>query len=270
MSFETIDTAIDVIARNNVTVRGTGRPMVFAHGFGCSQGMWRLLTPYFDDHRTVLFDLVGAGDSDPSAYRRGKYDTLDGYATDLLEILEALDLHDVVFVGHSVSAMIGLLAANRDPSRFGALMLLSPSPHYLNDGDYLGGFEPDDIEQLLDALDANHIAWSGSMAPIILNNPEAPALEIELTDSFCSTDPAIARHFARVTFLSDNRDDLRAVTVPTLVMQSQDDLIAPTAVGEFVSAAIPGSTLTYLPVKGHCPHLSGPHEVAAAIREFLG
>lgn len=263
----------NTVARNNVTITGTGRPMVFAHGFGCSQEMWRYVAPEFEtDHRVVLFDHVGAGRSDVSAYKPGKYDSLDGYARDVLEILEELDLRDVVFVGHSVSAIIGILAANHDPSRFGALVLVAPSPRYINDEStgYVGGFTSDEIAALLDSLDANHFGWSAAMAPVIMGTAGRTDLDDELTESFCNTDAAIARHFARVTFLSDNRRDLTAVSVPTLVLQCSDDVIAPVSVGEFVAESIPGSTLTQLETTGHCPHMSGPAEVVAAVRHFLG
>jgi len=260
----------DVVERNNVTMRGEGRPIVFAHGFGCSQDMWRLVAPHFvDDHRVVLFDHVGAGASDLSAYRPGKYDSLEGYAGDLVEILEQLDLRDVVFVGHSVGAIIGLLAANRDPSRFGSLVLVGPSPRYVDTDDYTGGFSQADIDALLDGLDANYFGWSETIAPVIMGAPDQPELAEELNDSFCRTDPSIARHFARVTFLSDNRRDLAEVTVPTLVIQSSDDVIAPVAVGRYVAAQIPDSELVIVPVTGHCAHLSAPDLVVDAIRTFI-
>lgn len=260
----------DVVERNNVTMRGEGRPIVFAHGFGCSQDMWRLVAPHFvDDHRVVLFDHVGAGASDLSAYRPGKYDSLEGYAGDLVEILEQLDLRDVVFVGHSVGAIIGLLAANRNPSRFGSLVLVGPSPRYVDTDDYTGGFSQSDIDALLDGLDANYFGWSETIAPVIMGAPDRPELAEELNDSFCRTDPSIARHFARVTFLSDNRRDLAEVTVPTLVIQSSDDVIAPVAVGRYVAAQIPDSELVIVPVTGHCAHLSAPDLVVDAIRTFI-
>jgi len=260
----------DVVERNNVTMRGEGRPIVFAHGFGCSQDMWRLVAPHFvDDHRVVLFDHVGAGASDLSAYRPGKYDSLEGYAGDLVEILEQLDLRDVVFVGHSVGAIIGLLAANRDPSRFGSLVLVGPSPRYVDTDDYTGGFSQVDIDALLDGLDANYFGWSETIAPVIMGAPDQPELAEELNDSFCRTDPSIARHFARVTFLSDNRRDLAEVTVPTLVIQSSDDVIAPVAVGRYVAAQIPDSELVIVPVTGHCAHLSAPDLVVDSIRTFI-
>ncbi|WP_411699192.1 alpha/beta fold hydrolase [Conyzicola sp.] len=260
---------VDVVTRNNVTVSGTGRPIVFAHGFGCSQDMWRFVAPHFDDHQVVLFDHVGSGRSDLSAYRPGKYDSLEGYAGDVVEILEQLDLNDVVLVGHSVGSIIGMLAANRVPSRIGALVLVGPSPRYIDTVDYTGGFSQADIDALLDGLDANYFGWAESIAPAMMGAPDQPGLTDELSDSFCSTDPTIARHFARVTFLSDNRADLAHVGAPTLIVQSRDDVIAPMAVGQFVADHIPNSELVILPVTGHCPHLSAPAQVVTAIRSFL-
>jgi len=265
-------TSVDVLRRNNVRVLGNpnGRPLVFAHGFGCSQEIWRGVTPAFlDDFMVVLYDNVGAGGSDLSAYDRNKYDSLDGYASDVVEILDELDLHDAVFIGHSVSSMIGVLAANRDASRFGALVLVGPSPRYVNDGSYVGGFEQADIDGLLDALDSNYLGWSATMAPVMVGNTDRPELGEELTDFFCSVEPTIARHFAHVTFLSDNRGDLRDVTVPTLIIQCTDDVIAPFAVGDYVHEQIPGSTLVVIPATGHVPSLSGPQDVVDAVRAFL-
>jgi len=264
--------ATDVRRRNNVTERGNpaGRVLLLAHGFGCSQETWRLVVPLLEaDYRILLFDHVGSGGSDLGAYDKGKYDSLHGYADDVVEILEALDLADVVFVGHSVSSMIGVLAANREDSRIGALVLLGPSPRYVNTDDYVGGFEQPDIDNLLDSLDANYLGWSATMAPMIIGNPERPELGEELTGMFCSTDPAIARHFAHVTFLSDNRADLAAVRVPTLVLQAKDDIIAPLEVGQYVHASVLGSSYTLIDAHGHCAQLSDPAEVARAIRGFL-
>ncbi|MEA2293184.1 MAG: sigma-B regulation protein RsbQ [Solirubrobacteraceae bacterium] len=258
--------------RNNVRVGGDpgGRPMVFSHGFGCDQSMWRLVTPAFaGDHRIVLFDHVGAGRSALSAYDRERYGSLQGYAQDLLEICHELDLRDVVFVGHSVSTVIGILAANAEPERFGALVLVGPSPRYVDDRDYFGGFSREDIEGLLESLDDNYLGWAAAMAPVITGNPERPELGEELTNAFCRTDPEIARHFARVTFLSDNRADLPQVSVPTLILQCSEDIIAPTPVGDYVHDAIERSVLVRLAATGHCPHLSAPEETAAAIRAFL-
>lgn len=263
---------IDVLRRNNVQVTGNpeGRPIVFAHGFGCSQEMWRSVLPRFEaDYRVIAFDHVGAGSSDSSAYDRAKYDSLHGYADDILEILEKLDLRDVVYVGHSVSGMMGVLASNRDPSRFGAMVLVGPSPRYVNDVDYFGGFEQADIDGLLDALDSNYLGWSSSMAPVIMGNADRPELGEELTESFCRVDPQIARQFARVTFLSDNRRDLAQVAIPTLVLQCTDDPIAPLPVGEYVHQQIPGSTMVVIAATGHVPNLSEPDEVAREIRSFL-
>jgi sigma-B regulation protein RsbQ len=262
----------DPLHRNNVTVTGNpeGRLLMFSHGFGCSQDTWSMVAPHFEaEFRVVLFDHVGAGGSDASAYDPGKYESLDGYADDVLEILEALDARDVVFVGHSVSAMIGVLAANREPSRFGGLILIGPSPRYIDDGDYRGGFERADIDALLDTLDANYLGWSTAMAPVIMGSPGRPELGAQLTASFCSMDPVIARQFARATFLSDNREDLPLVCVPTLVLQCAEDVIAPLEVGRYVHTAIPGSRLEFLETTGHVPVLSGPEEVVARIREYL-
>jgi sigma-B regulation protein RsbQ len=259
------------LARHNVRVSGRGeRPMLFAHGFGCDQNMWRFVAPAFEqDYKVVLFDHVGHGKSDLSAFDPAKYGTLDGYAQDVLDICRALDLRDVVFVGHSVSAVIGALAAVKEPDRFSRLVLIGPSPRYVNDGDYVGGFNREDIDGLLDFLDTNHLGWSSAMAPTIMGNPDRPELAAELTNSFCRTDPDIARHFARVTFLSDNRADLRRVRTPSLVLQCADDVIAPRCVGEYVHRQIDGSTLVYLKATGHCPNLSAPAETIEAIRAFL-
>ena len=263
---------MSALARNNVRVAGNGhgQPMVFAHGFGCDQHMWRYVTPAFEaDHRVVLFDHVGAGGSDLSAYSPDRYSTLDGYASDLLEICHELDLTEVVFVGHSVSAMMGVLAAVREPDRFAKLVLVGPSPRYVDDGDYVGGFSREDIDELLESLDSNYLGWSQAMAPLFMGTPERPELGEELTNSFCRTDPDIARHFARVTFLSDNRADLGAVTVPTLVLQCSSDVVAPRPVGEFVHGAVPGSELVVLEATGHCPNLSAPEETIRAIKAFV-
>ncbi|HEX2104628.1 MAG TPA: alpha/beta hydrolase [Solirubrobacteraceae bacterium] len=263
---------MDVVARNNVSVRGRedGQPMMFAHGFGCDQNMWRHVAPAFADaYRIVLFDHVGAGGSDLGAYEPARYSSLDGYADDVLEICAELALERVIFVGHSVSAMVGVLAAKREPERFDKLVLVGPSPRYVDDADYVGGFSAEDIEGLLDSLDSNFLGWSGEMAPMIMGNPDRPELGDELTNSFCRTDPEIAKHFARVTFLSDNRADLPAVRTRSLILQCSDDVIAPRAVGEYVHGRMPDSELVLLEATGHCPNLSAPEETIAAIRAFL-
>jgi sigma-B regulation protein RsbQ len=261
-----------VVERNAVRISGVdeGRPMVFVHGFGCDQAMWRFVAPDFEvDHRVVLLDLVGAGRSDLSAYDPEKYNSLQGYASDIVEVCRALELRDAVLVGHSVSAMIGVLACQQAPELFGALVMVGPNPRYVDDGDYVGGFSRTDIAGLLDALDANHLGWSTQMAPVIMGNPEHPELAEELTNSFCRTDPGIAAQFARVTFLSDNRADLPTVPVPTLVLQCSADAIAPDVVGRFVAEQVPGSVFLQLKATGHVPHLSAPEETTAAIRAFL-
>jgi sigma-B regulation protein RsbQ len=262
----------DVRGRNNVVVSGVpgARPMLFAHGFGCSQEMWRSVAADFEkDHEVVLFDLVGSGGSDLDAYDRAKYDSLNGYADDVVEIVDALDLHDVVYVGHSVSAMIGVLAAIKAPSRFGALILVGPSPRYIDDAGYVGGFSKSDIDAMLDTLDLNYLGWSEAMAPVIAGNADRPELGLELTESFCRVDPQIARHFARVTFLSDNRDDLADVVTPTLVLQCTDDPIAPLPVGAYVHEQIAGSEFVVMTATGHCPNLSDPVQLTEEIRAYL-
>ncbi len=254
----------------NVIGYGT-QPMLFAHGFGCDQNMWRFVTPAFqDDYRIVLFDYVGSGKSDLSAYDAERYSTLDGYASDVLDICHALDLRNVIFVGHSVSGMIGVLAANREPELFDRLILIGPSPCYINDGaGYVGGFERQDIEGLLETMDKNYIGWANFLAPAIMKNPEHPELSQELESSFCSTDPVIARRFAEATFFADNRADLAAVQVPSLIMQCSEDIIAPDSVGEYLEGALAGSTLRHLQATGHCPHMSHPEETIAAMQDYL-
>ncbi|CAA9212517.1 MAG: Hydrolase of unknown specificity RsbQ, part of a novel [RsbQ - PAS domain] bacterial sensing module [uncultured Cytophagales bacterium] len=265
------DKAAGVLKRNNVQVTGNGeRTIIFAHGFGCDQNMWRWVAPAFRaTHKVVLFDHVGAGQSDVTAYNRTKYATLQGYASDLLEICQALDLRDAVFVGHSVSAMIGTLAALREPSRFAALVMVGPSPCYINDDDYYGGFSRTDLEGLMEYLDSNYLGWSSTMAPVIMGNPDRPELGEELTNSFCKADPEIAKQFARATFFSDNRADLSKVKAKTLILQCSQDAIAPLEVGTYVHQQIAGSTMVVLEATGHCPNLSAPEETTDAIRNFL-
>ncbi|HEY4274731.1 MAG TPA: alpha/beta hydrolase [Rhizomicrobium sp.] len=257
--------------RNNVKIRGHGETaMVFAHGYGCDQNMWRHVAPAFEGQfRTILFDQVGAGGSDLAAYDAEKYASLSGYADDLAALGEELQLRDAVFVGHSVSAMIGVLASLKSPGLFGKLVLVGPSPRYIDDGDYRGGFTPEQIGELLDFLAANHMGWSAAMAPAIMGNPGQPELGEELTASFCRMDPAIARDFARATFTADNRADLAKVTVPTLILQCSEDIVAPTQVGEYVHRQIRGSRFVQLTATGHCPNLSAPGEVIDAIRAFV-
>lgn len=244
--------------------------MFFAHGFGCDQHMWRLLAPaYAKRYRVVLFDLVGSGSSDLSAFDRKKYSSLQGYADDVLDIVREFGEGPSIFVGHSVSAMIGMLANLADPTLFAAQIMIGPSPCYINDGDYVGGFSRKDIESLLETLDSNYLGWSSNMAPAIMGAPNQPELAVELTNSFCRTDPEIAKHFARVTFLSDNRQEVPRLTVPTLIIQCNDDLIAPVSVGEYLARNLPNGTLAIIENVGHCPHLSSPCSSTRAIDEFL-
>jgi sigma-B regulation protein RsbQ len=263
---------VDILKRNNVRELGRGaQPMLFAHGFGCDQHMWRYVTPAFEnDYRIILFDYVGAGKSDWSAYDADRYSTLEGYAQDVLDICEALDLHDVIFVGHSVSSMIGVLAAIAQPERFAKLIMVGPSPRYINDApDYVGGFERSDIEGLLETMDKNYIGWANFLAPAIMQNADRPELGAELTESFCSTDPVIARQFAKATFFSDNRSDLAQVAAPSLILQCSDDIIAPNAVGEYLHRELRDSTLRVMKATGHCPHMSAPDETVRLIKEYL-
>jgi sigma-B regulation protein RsbQ len=263
---------MEILTRNHVVEHGPhdARPMLFAHGFGCDQSMWRYVWPAFaEDHRVVLFDHVGFGESDHSAWDPSRYASLEGYAEDVLDICRELDLTDVVFVGHSVSAMIGILAAAADPERFSRLVLIGPSPRYIDDQDYAGGFTREDIDGLLESLDSNYLGWSSAMAPVIMGNEDRPALSEELTNSFCRTDPDIAAHFARVTFLSDNREDLARVATPSLVLQCAQDAIAPEAVGAYVHDRLPNSSYVALNATGHCPNLSAPEETVASIRAYL-
>lgn len=257
--------------RHKVNLAGTGTtPMVFAHGFGCDQNMWRFVAPAFEDsYRTVLFDHVGAGGSDLSAYDPEKYASLDGYADDVVELCRELGVEGGVFVGHSVSAMIGVLAAKKAPELFDRLVLIGPSPRYIDDGTYVGGFSEAQINELLEFLDSNHMGWSQAMAPVIMGNPERPELGEELTNSFCRTDPEIAKRFARTTFLSDNRADLSDVKARSLIIQCSDDVIAPQCVGEYVHRNLANSELVLLDAVGHCPNLSAPEATVAAMRAFL-
>lgn len=262
---------MDVLTRHNSVMRGAGRKaMMFAHGFGCDQNMWRFVAPAFEgDFRVLLFDYIGAGKSDDAAYDPVRHASLEGYADDVIELGRAANVRGGVFVGHSVSAMIGVLAAARAPELFDTLVLIGPSPRYVDDDGYVGGFSESQIDELLEFLDSNHLGWSQAIAPMIMGNADRPELSEELTDSFCRTDPEIAKRFARTTFLSDNRSDLAHVRARTLILQCRDDVIAPPSVGEFVHRAIPGSELVTLDATGHCPNLSAPAETIAAMRAFL-
>lgn len=257
--------------RNNVVVSGgTGRPMLFAHGFGCDQEMWRFVEPAFrNSHATVLYDLTGHGTSDLSAYDFDRYATLAGHARDIVDICDELDLEQVVVVGHSVSAITAVLAASIDPRRFGFLVLLAPSPCFMNDGDYHGGFSRDDLEGLIAFMDENYFGWAEQLAPTIAGQSAGGPAATDLTQSFCRTDPQIAQHFGRVTFLSDHRADMARVAVPSLIVQCDDDAIAPVDVGRWMHANMPGSVLEIVAATGHCPHMTVPEETIRVIRKFL-
>jgi sigma-B regulation protein RsbQ len=257
--------------RNQVRIAGSGpAAMVFIHGLGGDQGMWRLLAPAFQHRfRIVSYDLSGCGQSDPAAYDTARHASLHGHAADLLEILDAIAAGPVVTVGHSSGAIIGMLAAVAAPQRFKAQVMIGPSPCYLNDGDYVGGFERADVDALLDSMDADYHSWSRSLAPMIMGAPNQPLLREELTARFCRNDPSVARHFARVSFLSDHRAEAARSTVPALILQCSDDLFAPREVGDWLHRTLPGSTLRTIHNVGHYPHMSAPDECARAMEEFL-
>ncbi len=262
---------MSVYAKHNIKVVGAehGPPILLVHGFGCDQNLWRLVVDRLkSDFRIVLIDLVGSGSADPQAWDATKYSELSGYAADILDIVEELDLRDVVYVGHSVSAMIGALATIADPSRFAKLVLLTPSPCYIDEGDYRGGFTKADIDELLEFLERNYLGWSQAMAPVIMGTPDRPELQDELAETFCRTDPEHARVFARATFLSDNRADLSRIALPTLVIECTQDAIAPREVGAYTHAHIPNSQIVTLDATGHCPHVSAPDATASAIAAF--
>ena len=262
---------MDVLKRNNVKVLGNGTtPMLFAHGYGCDQNMWRLMIPAFEkDFKIILFDHVGFGNSDFTGYTPEKYKSLQAYANDMLEICQQLQIQDAVFVGHSVSAMIGILAAIKEPAMFKKLVLIGPSPRYINDEKYIGGFDKEAIQGLLDSLDSNYLAWSNAIAPVIMGNAEKPELSEELAASFCRSNEEIARNFAYLTFLSDNREDVKKLQSDTLLLQCQEDVIAPIEVGEYLHENILNSKLVILNASGHCPNLSAPEITVAAIKNFL-
>ncbi|MCC9137018.1 alpha/beta fold hydrolase [Pontibacter silvestris] len=262
---------MDPLKRNNVKVFGKGKQaMIFGHGFGCDQNMWRYITPAFQqEYIIVLLDHVGAGDSDASAYDEAKYSTLQGYATDILEICRHLNLKDSIYVGHSVGAMIGILSAIQEPERFERLVLVGPSPCYINDEDYTGGFERAEVQAMLELMETDYIGWSSAFAPFVMGNPDRPSLGEELTNSFCKTDSIIAKRFAQVAFLSDNRMDLLELQTKSLILQCAEDMIAPAEVGEYMHNILKGSTLVNLNASGHCPNLSAPLETITAIENYL-
>lgn len=261
----------DILKRNNVKIIGNGENVIlFAHGFGCDQNSWQFIVDaFYDDYKTILFDYVGAGKSDLSVYDSFKYSTLNGYAQDILDICQVLQLNNVTFVGHSVSSMIGLLAAKKNPEYFKRLVFIGPSPRYLNDEGYTGGFERADLENLFEFMDNNYLGWSSALAPAIMGNPERPELGEFLTNSFCSTDPDIARQFAKVTFFSDNRADLKDLKVESLTLQCSDDIIAPMSIGHYMKENTPGNSLVIMGATGHCPHISEPGKTITAIKNYI-
>ncbi|WP_183601857.1 alpha/beta fold hydrolase [Paenibacillus phyllosphaerae] len=261
----------DIIKRNHVNIQGHGtQPILFAHGYGCDQHMWRKVAPAFENrYRVILFDYVGAGRSDLNAYSPTKYASLDGYAQDIIDVCDALQLKNVLFVGHSVSGMIGLLASIARPELFDRIMMIGPSPCYLNDPPYFGGFDSEGIDGLLALMEENFFGWANTLAPVIMGNPDRPELAGELAESFCAMDPAIARNFARATFLADNRKDLPKVTVPSLILQCTEDAIAPVQVGDYMHEQLANSTLVHMRATGHCPHLSHAEETVIRLKKYL-
>jgi sigma-B regulation protein RsbQ len=262
---------MDIIKRNNVKIIGEGKQtLLFAHGFGCDQNVWRyLVNRFMTEYKCILFDYVGAGSSETSAYNTEKYSTLDGYAQDVLDVCDALQLEKPIFIGHSVSSMIGVRAALHKPNLFSKLIFVTASPSYINEDSYQGGMERKDIEDLLSLMDSNYLGWSSMMAPLVMGNPERPELAEELNGNFCSTDPRIAREFARVTFLSDSRDDLKKLTVPTLTIQCSDDMLVPSSIIKYIDEKVKRNTSILLDATGHCPHLSAPDKTIEAIESYL-
>lgn len=261
----------NILNRNNVNIIGSGdKVMLFAHGFGCDQNSWNFVVNAFsDEYKLVLFDYVGAGQSDLKAYDPQRYSSLDGYAQDILDICHELDLKEIIFVGHSVSSMIGVIAALKEPELFKNLIFIGPSARYINDENYVGGFERKDIEALLESMDSNYLGWSSALAPAIMGNTDQPQFGEFLTKSFCATDPDIAREFAKVTFLSDNREDLKKLSIKSLTLQCQQDIIAPISVGEYIRDITPGNSMVMMKATGHCPHISAPQETIEAIKAYL-
>lgn len=262
---------MNLLDYHKVSLAGAGeRTILFSHGFGCNQSMFRyLFKDLSGDHRCVSYDLAGTGTTNPDLFRKDRYTTLEGYADDAIAICDELGLRNVIHIGHSVSAMIAVIAARKRPELFSSLIMIGPSPRYINDGDYFGGFTEQDIEELLQAMSDNYMGWSGQMGPAIMGNPDRPELGQELTQRFCEVHVSIAKFFARVTFTSDNRGDLKQVIHPTLILQCDEDIIAPPAVGRYVHENIPGSQLVILEARGHCPNLSAPEVTIAAVRAFL-
>jgi sigma-B regulation protein RsbQ len=262
---------MDILKRNNVNIYGHGlKYLMLAHGFGCDQHVWRHFIKAFEnEYKIIVFDYVGAGNSDLSAYNSKRYGVIDGYADDVIEILDALQLRQVVFVGHSVSSMIGVRSAIRRPELFSALILMAPSPSYINETDYVGGMDKESVDGLLKAMESNYLGWAGSIAPAVMGNPETPELGLELTSNFCATDPEIAKEFARVTFLTDNREDLKKLHVESLTLQCSEDILAPLEVGYYIRENTANNTLVVLKATGHCPHLSAPEETIDAIKTYL-
>jgi len=262
----------NIIKRNNINISGKGKkPIIFAPGFGCDQTVWKDVLPAFEeDYQVILFDYVGFGGSDISAFNSVKYGKLSGYVQDVLDVCAVLDLKEAIFVGHSVSSMIGLLASNAEQSYFSHLIMIGPSPCYLNDPpDYYGGFEKEDLENLIDMMEKNYIGWANVFSSTLINNAERTDAAKELEDRFCSTDPLIATTFAKACFFTDSRQDITKAKVPSLILQCTEDIIAPKGVGEYLKRNMPNSEITYMNTSSHCPHISDPDETILSIKNYL-
>lgn len=262
----------EILKRNNVNIIGKGeKTIVFGHGLACDQKIWDTILPYFEeDYQIVLYDYVGSGDSDFSAFDTERYSTMHGYAKDLLEILEAIDVGEVIFVGHSVSAMIGILASIEKPEYFENLILIGSSPRYLNEHpNYHGGYDESDIEELITMMEMNFSGWATLAAANFMNNPDRPLLTEQLIEVYNEEDPAMMKSFAEVVFLSDHRQDLPEVTIPSLIMQCSEDSIVPLESAEYLHKHLKNSKLIVMEATGHYPQISYPEETVNTILEYI-
>ncbi|WP_025143776.1 alpha/beta fold hydrolase [Pedobacter jeongneungensis] len=261
-----------ILIRNNVKILGEGSQVIMlAHGFGCAQSSWKYITDAFlEDYKVILFDYVGSGDSDLSQYDKRKYATLEGYACDVIDIIETLELSNVIFIGHSVSSMIGMIAALQLPEAFKKLIFIGPSPRYLNDRDYIGGFNIGDLETIFEHIAEDYVGWSKQLAPVVMDTPSKPELSDFLQECFEATDPSVALAFAMATFKADYRDKLKDLEVPSLTLQSSNDIMAPLSAGEFIYKNTPENFLVVMKATGHFPHISAPEETIKEIKEFIG
>ncbi|WP_316806398.1 alpha/beta hydrolase [Pedobacter agri] len=260
-----------ILIRNNVKILGQGSQVImFAHGFGCAQSSWKYITDAFlEDYRVILFDYVGSGQSDQNQYDYHKYSTLEGYACDVIDIIEALGLKDIIFVGHSVSSMIGMIAALQIPESFKKLIFIGPSPRYLNDRDYIGGFESADIESIFTQIAEDYVGWTKGISPAVMDKAEQPELADFLQECFEETEPSIALAFAMATFKADYRHQIKNLRVPSLTLQSSNDMMAPQSAGEYIHQNTRDNFLVVMKATGHFPHISEPKETIREIKDFI-